>query len=144
MTASGKRILESFDELPEAEKREVATAILRRALRFDTPPLGAISGYSCGAHNECSWRALRGAGASGISETRSLRRTEFGNHSRGEARQGLSDKEVEPLAEVDDRLQWTIKTTLTDEDRAHGFLGRDQFRQCLVDYWRQSYEMRGL
>ena len=39
MTASVKRILESFDELPEAEKREVATAILRRALRFDTPPL---------------------------------------------------------------------------------------------------------
>lgn len=39
MTASGKRILESFDELPETEKREVASAILRRALRFDTPPL---------------------------------------------------------------------------------------------------------
>lgn len=39
MTASVKRILESFDELPETEKREVATAILRRALRFDTPPL---------------------------------------------------------------------------------------------------------
>lgn len=39
MTSSVKRILQSFDELPEAEKREVATAILRRALRFDTPPL---------------------------------------------------------------------------------------------------------
>ncbi len=39
MTVSGKRILESFDELPETEKREVASAILRRALRFDTPPL---------------------------------------------------------------------------------------------------------
>lgn len=39
MTASVKKILESFDELPETEKREVATAILRRALRFDTPPL---------------------------------------------------------------------------------------------------------
>jgi hypothetical protein len=39
MTASVKRILESFDELPETEKREVATAILRRTLWFDTPPL---------------------------------------------------------------------------------------------------------
>jgi hypothetical protein len=39
MTASVKRILESFDELPEPEKREVASAILRRTLRFDTPPL---------------------------------------------------------------------------------------------------------
>jgi hypothetical protein len=39
MTASVKRILESFDELPEAEKREAAAAILRRALRFDTLPL---------------------------------------------------------------------------------------------------------
>jgi hypothetical protein len=39
MTASVKKILESFDELPETEKREVATAILRRALRFDAPPL---------------------------------------------------------------------------------------------------------
>jgi hypothetical protein len=39
MTASVKKILESFDELPETEKREVATAILRRALRFDLPPL---------------------------------------------------------------------------------------------------------
>ena len=39
MTASAKNILESFDELPETEKREVASAILRRALRLDTPPL---------------------------------------------------------------------------------------------------------
>ena len=39
MTTSPKSILESFDELPEPEKREVASAILRRALRFDTPPL---------------------------------------------------------------------------------------------------------
>ena len=34
-----KRILESFDKLPETEKREVASAILRLALRFDTSPL---------------------------------------------------------------------------------------------------------
>ena len=39
MATSSKSVLESFDELPEPEKREVASAILRRALRFDTPPL---------------------------------------------------------------------------------------------------------
>jgi hypothetical protein len=39
MSGSAKNILESFDELPEGEKREVASAILRRALRFDAPPL---------------------------------------------------------------------------------------------------------
>ncbi|MFN8626388.1 MAG: hypothetical protein U0587_10480 [Candidatus Binatia bacterium] len=39
MTAAAKTILESFDELPEREKREVASAILRRTLRFDFPPL---------------------------------------------------------------------------------------------------------
>ena len=39
MTNSAKDILDSFDDLPETEKREVARAILRRALRFDTPPL---------------------------------------------------------------------------------------------------------
>jgi hypothetical protein len=39
MTNSAKDILDSFDELPDTEKREVARAILRRALRFDTPPL---------------------------------------------------------------------------------------------------------
>jgi len=39
MTDSAKSILESFDELSEADKREVARAILRRALRFDIPPL---------------------------------------------------------------------------------------------------------
>jgi hypothetical protein len=39
MTVSGKKILESFDELPEPEKRDVASAILRRTLRFDIPPL---------------------------------------------------------------------------------------------------------
>ncbi len=39
MSGSVKNILESFDELPEGEKREVASAILRRTLRFDAPPL---------------------------------------------------------------------------------------------------------
>jgi hypothetical protein len=39
MTAAAKTILESFDELPEQEKQEVASAILRRTLRFELPPL---------------------------------------------------------------------------------------------------------
>lgn len=39
MTAVAKAILESFDELSEQEKREVASAILRRTLRFELPPL---------------------------------------------------------------------------------------------------------
>ena len=39
MAVTAKTILESFDELPEREKREVASAILRRTLRFDLPPL---------------------------------------------------------------------------------------------------------
>ena len=39
MTAAAKTVLESFDELPEREKREVASAILRRTLRFDLSPL---------------------------------------------------------------------------------------------------------
>jgi hypothetical protein len=39
MTAAAKTILESFDDLSEREKREVASAILRRTLRFDLPPL---------------------------------------------------------------------------------------------------------
>jgi hypothetical protein len=38
MTDSAKSILESFDELSETDKREVARAILRRALRFAVPP----------------------------------------------------------------------------------------------------------
>ena len=39
MTNSAKSILESFDELPDTDKREVARAILRRTLRLDLPPL---------------------------------------------------------------------------------------------------------
>ena len=39
MTDSAKSILESFDGLSETDKREVARTILRRALRFDIPPL---------------------------------------------------------------------------------------------------------
>ena len=44
-----------------------------------------------------------------------------------------------PLAEVDDRLQWTVKGIVTDEDRAHGFMSREQFREWLVDYGQYSY-----
>ena len=50
---------------------------------------------------------------------------------------GLSWEEIEPLAEIDDRLQWTVKGTPTDENHADGFLSREQFREWLVDYWRQ-------
>jgi hypothetical protein len=39
MTQPAKSILESFDQLPEGEKREVASAILRRTLRFESLPL---------------------------------------------------------------------------------------------------------
>jgi hypothetical protein len=39
VSGSAKKILQTFDALPEGEKREVASAILRRALRFDAPPL---------------------------------------------------------------------------------------------------------
>lgn len=39
MTLPGRKILELFDELPEAEKREIASAILRRTIRFDSLPL---------------------------------------------------------------------------------------------------------
>lgn len=39
MSASGQEILESFDQLPEAEKKEVASEILRRTLSLDIPPL---------------------------------------------------------------------------------------------------------
>jgi hypothetical protein len=31
--------LESFDELPDAEKRDVVRAVLQRALHLDSPPL---------------------------------------------------------------------------------------------------------
>ncbi len=55
MTAAAKTILESFDELPEREKREVASAMLRRTLRFDLPlyasallhPIATIERESC-------------------------------------------------------------------------------------------------
>ena len=39
MTASVQRILESFERLPEGEKREVVLEILRRAPPFDLPDL---------------------------------------------------------------------------------------------------------
>ena len=52
---------------------------------------------------------------------------------------GLSWVDVEPLAEIDDRLQWSVKDTPTEEDRAHGFLSREQFREWLVEYRRHSF-----
>jgi hypothetical protein len=39
MSASSQELLESFDRLSEAEKREVASQIFRRSVRFDLPQL---------------------------------------------------------------------------------------------------------
>ena len=39
MSTSAQDILESFDQLPEVEKQEVASEILRRTLSFDISPL---------------------------------------------------------------------------------------------------------
>lgn len=39
MSASSQELLESFDRLPEGEKREVASEIIRRSLAFDLSPL---------------------------------------------------------------------------------------------------------
>jgi len=39
MTTQVRTILESFDMLPEVEKRELATEILRRSVMLDVPPL---------------------------------------------------------------------------------------------------------
>ena len=39
MTTEAQTILESFDSLPDAEKREVASEIVRRTLQSDFPPL---------------------------------------------------------------------------------------------------------
>jgi hypothetical protein len=39
MTAASQHILESFDQLPENEKKEVALEIIRRTSHFDLPDL---------------------------------------------------------------------------------------------------------
>jgi hypothetical protein len=39
MGTSAQNIIESFDELPESEKQEVASVILRRTINFDMPAL---------------------------------------------------------------------------------------------------------
>ena len=39
MTATVQNMIQSFERLSDAEKREVATEILRRSLQFDFPPL---------------------------------------------------------------------------------------------------------
>jgi hypothetical protein len=39
MSESAQEILESFDQLDESEKQEVASEILRRTLSFDISPL---------------------------------------------------------------------------------------------------------
>ena len=39
MTTNVRQLLESFDRLPEPDKREAASEILRRSLELDTPVL---------------------------------------------------------------------------------------------------------
>jgi hypothetical protein len=39
MGASVQDLLQSFDSLSESEKKEVASEILRRSVKFDLPPL---------------------------------------------------------------------------------------------------------
>jgi len=37
MSTSAQNLIESFDKLPESEKQEVASVILRRTINFDMP-----------------------------------------------------------------------------------------------------------
>lgn len=39
MTKSVEQLLKSFEQLPEAEKRELASEIIKRSLRLDLPEL---------------------------------------------------------------------------------------------------------
>ena len=39
MTTEAESVLRSFELLPDAEKREVASAIIRRSMELDVPPL---------------------------------------------------------------------------------------------------------
>lgn len=39
MSTSAQNIIESFDKLPESEKQQVASVILRRTINFDMPSL---------------------------------------------------------------------------------------------------------
>ncbi len=39
MTTPIKQILDSFNQLPEIEKRELASEIIRRTIQMDLPPL---------------------------------------------------------------------------------------------------------
>ena len=39
MSTTIERLLDSFDRLPDMEKREVAAEIMRRTVKLDLPPL---------------------------------------------------------------------------------------------------------
>jgi hypothetical protein len=47
MTTSVRELLTTFDKLPEAEKREAATEILRRTLSIEFPPVGDDALVEC-------------------------------------------------------------------------------------------------
>jgi hypothetical protein len=50
---------------------------------------------------------------------------------------GLSWADEEPLSEIDERLQWTTKDSPSEEDRAYGYISREEFREWLVEYRRR-------
>jgi hypothetical protein len=43
MTANVRQLLNSFEHLPEMDKREAAAEILRRSLQIDFPPLEDVA-----------------------------------------------------------------------------------------------------
>ena len=47
MTASVRQLLNSFDQLPEADKREAASEILRRSLEIEIPSLNDAALVEC-------------------------------------------------------------------------------------------------
>jgi hypothetical protein len=47
MTANVRQLLNSFEQLPETDKREAAAEILRRSLQNDFPPLEDTALVEC-------------------------------------------------------------------------------------------------
>jgi len=47
MTANVRQLLNSFDQLPEADQREAAVEILRRSLQIEIPPLDDAELVEC-------------------------------------------------------------------------------------------------
>jgi hypothetical protein len=47
---------------------------------------------------------------------------------------GLARDEAIPLGDVDDKLQWTVATGLTTEERSYGYRSTEEFYSWLVSY----------